>query len=71
MNPLAAYLGGVMAQEVIKAVSGKFTPLQQQHYFDASACLPDPALPFSEYKMDGDNLVLMCLWLNALGTCSN
>lgn len=28
-QPLAAFMGGVIAQEVIKAVSGKFTPLNQ------------------------------------------
>jgi ubiquitin-activating enzyme E1 len=27
--PIAAFLGGVLGQEVIKAVSGKFTPLHQ------------------------------------------
>jgi len=26
---LTAFLGGVVAQEVIKAISGKFTPLNQ------------------------------------------
>jgi ubiquitin-activating enzyme E1 len=38
---LTAFLGGIMAQEVIKCLSGKFTPLHQWLYFDAVELLPD------------------------------
>ena len=38
MNSIA---GGWMAQEVIKACSGKFHPIVQWMYFDAYECLPD------------------------------
>uniref|UniRef100_A0A8C6LLE5 E1 ubiquitin-activating enzyme n=1 Tax=Nothobranchius furzeri TaxID=105023 RepID=A0A8C6LLE5_NOTFU len=41
LAPLNAFFGGVAAQEVIKACSGKFTPLQQWLYFDALECLPE------------------------------
>lgn len=34
--PLTAALGGVASQEVLKAVTGKFSPLQQWLYLDAS-----------------------------------
>ncbi|CAG5128343.1 unnamed protein product [Candidula unifasciata] len=38
--PVQAFIGGVAAQEVMKACSGKFTPLFQHLYFDALECLP-------------------------------
>ncbi|XP_029455533.1 ubiquitin-like modifier-activating enzyme 7 [Rhinatrema bivittatum] len=41
LSPINAFLGGVTAQEVMKACSGKFTPLQQWLYFDGSHCLPE------------------------------
>lgn len=39
--PLNATIGGMIAQEVLKACSGKFTPIQQYLYFDAIECLPE------------------------------
>lgn len=42
LSPMAAGLGGVAAQEVLKAVSGKFMPIRQFLYFDCMECLPDP-----------------------------
>lgn len=41
LSPIAAFIGGVAAQEVQKAVSGKFTPLNNFLYFEAFECLPD------------------------------
>ncbi|XP_055389044.1 ubiquitin-like modifier-activating enzyme 1, partial [Condylostylus longicornis] len=38
ISPIAAFLGGVVAQEVVK-FTGKFTPLHQWLYFDAFECL--------------------------------
>lgn len=35
LNPMAALFGGLAAQEVLKAVSGKFTPINQWLYFDS------------------------------------
>ncbi|GBG30298.1 Ubiquitin-like modifier-activating enzyme 1 [Hondaea fermentalgiana] len=43
LSPMAAFLGGVVGQEVLKACSGKFSPLNQWLYFDAVECLPDAA----------------------------
>uniref|UniRef100_A0A8C5BYH3 E1 ubiquitin-activating enzyme n=1 Tax=Gadus morhua TaxID=8049 RepID=A0A8C5BYH3_GADMO len=40
LAPLNAFMGGVAAQEVLKACSGKFKPLIQWLYFDALECLP-------------------------------
>lgn len=42
LSPMAAFLGGVVGQEVLKACSGKFMPLNQWLYFDAVECLPEP-----------------------------
>lgn len=39
--PMQAVIGGIAAQEVMKACSGKFTPIQQWLYFDALECLPE------------------------------
>ncbi|XP_031723484.1 ubiquitin-like modifier-activating enzyme 1 [Anarrhichthys ocellatus] len=41
LAPINAFIGGLAAQEVIKACSGKFTPLHQWLYFDALECLPE------------------------------
>ncbi|XP_050996068.1 ubiquitin-like modifier-activating enzyme 7 [Acomys russatus] len=41
ISPMAAILGGVAAQEVLKAISRKFMPLEQWLYFDALECLPE------------------------------
>ncbi|KAI1010929.1 hypothetical protein LB504_002527 [Fusarium proliferatum] len=40
LNPMAAYFGGIVAQEVLKAVSGKFQPINQWMYFDSLESLP-------------------------------
>src|SRR5690606_19124919 len=44
LAPMAAFIGGFVAQEVLKACSGKFNPTFQHFYFDALECL-DPASP--------------------------
>ncbi|GMM36292.1 E1 ubiquitin-activating protein [Saccharomycopsis crataegensis] len=36
-----AFLGGMIAQEALKAISGKFTPIKQFLYFDSLESLPD------------------------------
>ncbi|PZC85867.1 ubiquitin-like modifier-activating enzyme 1 [Helicoverpa armigera] len=40
LNPMNAAIGGVVAQEVMKACSGKFHPIMQWLYLDAVECLP-------------------------------
>lgn len=45
LSPMAAFLGGIAAQEVQKATSGKFTPLNQWFYFESAECLPESAYP--------------------------
>ncbi|KAL9642679.1 hypothetical protein ABK040_009758 [Willaertia magna] len=51
INPMATFLGGLIAQEVQKACSGKFSPLNQYLHFDALECLPEDE---SEYPTEED-----------------
>ncbi|XP_071033446.1 ubiquitin-like modifier-activating enzyme 1 isoform X2 [Parasteatoda tepidariorum] len=39
--PMQAVIGGITAQEIMKASSGKFHPIVQWLYFDGCECLPD------------------------------
>jgi len=43
ISPMAAMMGGIVAQEALKACSGKFTPLHQWMHFDAIEMLPEDA----------------------------
>lgn len=43
-----AVIGGIVAQEVMKACSGKFTPIKQWLYFDALECLPENTSTITE-----------------------
>jgi ubiquitin-activating enzyme E1 len=40
LSPMSAFFGGLAAQEVLKAVSGKFHPITQWLYFDSLESLP-------------------------------
>ena len=40
-NPLAAFFGGFVAQEIVKAITGKFSPTNQFFYYDAMEVLPE------------------------------
>ncbi|KAI9323377.1 ubiquitin-activating emzyme E1 [Dichotomocladium elegans] len=40
LSPMVAVYGGLAAQEVLKACSGKFNPIHQHMYFDALEALP-------------------------------
>lgn len=51
--PVNAVIGGTMAQEVLKACSGKFTPIQQYMYFDTLECLPEEDLTEDDCKPIG------------------
>ena len=48
LSPMCAAMGGMVGQEVLKACSGKFTPISGFFYLDADEALPetllDPAL---------------------------
>ncbi|CAG2061919.1 unnamed protein product [Timema podura] len=40
LPPINSLIGGTVAQEVMKACTGKFSPIYQWMYFDALECLP-------------------------------
>ncbi|PNH04660.1 Ubiquitin-activating enzyme E1 1, partial [Tetrabaena socialis] len=42
ISPMAAVFGGVVGQEVLKALSGRFHPILQWLYFDSVTSLPGP-----------------------------
>ncbi|XP_047439241.1 ubiquitin-like modifier-activating enzyme 1 isoform X2 [Mugil cephalus] len=53
LAPVNAFIGGLAAQEVIKACSRKFTPLKQWMYFDALECLPEEDHQLTECSTKG------------------
>ncbi|KAJ7299330.1 hypothetical protein O6H91_Y249200 [Diphasiastrum complanatum] len=50
LAPMTAMFGGIVAQEVVKACSGKFHPLFQFFYFDAVESLPVEPLSPEEFR---------------------
>jgi len=46
--PMQAVMGGMAAQEVMKACSGKFMPVVQWMYFDSLECLPEEETEIKE-----------------------
>uniref|UniRef100_A0A8C2F519 E1 ubiquitin-activating enzyme n=1 Tax=Cyprinus carpio TaxID=7962 RepID=A0A8C2F519_CYPCA len=55
LSPLAAVVGGIASQEVLKALTGKFSPLQQWFYLDAIEVIqPLQSLPAEEFAPRGD-----------------
>merc|ERR1719315_990920 len=48
LSPMCAAMGGIVAQEVMKACSGKFMPIFQWLYFDAIECLPADTAALTE-----------------------
>ena len=45
LTPMNSVVGGIVAQEVMKACSGKFNPVQQYLYFDSLESLPEAGDP--------------------------
>ena len=48
LSPMCAALGGIVGQEVLKACSGKFSPINGFFFLDADETLPDELLPADE-----------------------
>ena len=56
VSPMNAVVGGIVAQEIMKACTGKFHPIYQWLYFDAIECLPKDAMniiPKDEISLTG------------------
>ena len=55
LTPVNGFIGGVAAQEVMKACSGKFSPIFQHLYFDSLESLPeDTDIPAASLQPVGD-----------------
>ena len=48
LSPFCAAVGGIAGQEVIKGITGKFTPLRQWLYLDISEALPPAGSPLPQ-----------------------
>jgi ubiquitin-activating enzyme E1 len=48
LSPMSAVIGGFVAQEALKAISGKFSPVKQWMYFDSLESLPSTNLTEEE-----------------------
>jgi len=48
LSPMCAALGGIVGQEVLKACSGKFAPINGFFFLDADEALPDELLPVDQ-----------------------
>merc|ERR1712038_54930 len=55
LSPMCAALGGIVGQEVLKACSGKFSPIKGFLYFDADETLPDDLLAPGEVAPSGSS----------------
>jgi len=53
LSPMCAAIGGIVGQEVLKACSGKFSPIKGFLYFDADETLPDVLLAPEEVSVSG------------------
>jgi hypothetical protein len=53
---MCAMFGGIAGQEVLKAISGKYTPISQWLYFDRCAC-PLVSGPFVAFAICGLNTI--------------
>jgi ubiquitin-activating enzyme E1 len=55
LSPMCAVLGGIVGQEVLKACSGKFTPIRGFLYLDADEALPDALPPMEQLVIAPDS----------------
>eukprot|EP01087_Luapelamoeba_hula_P010492 TRINITY_DN277_c3_g2_i1.p1 TRINITY_DN277_c3_g2~~TRINITY_DN277_c3_g2_i1.p1 ORF type:complete len:705 (+),score=110.05 TRINITY_DN277_c3_g2_i1:1164-3278(+) len=51
--PMTAFMGGLVAQEVIKASTRRYTPIYQWFFFDAPECRPDTRPEPEEFTLTG------------------
>ncbi|KAG1679642.1 hypothetical protein FOA52_006159 [Chlamydomonas sp. UWO 241] len=54
LNPISAMFGGVVGQEIVKAMSLKFHPVDQWLYFDSAESLPTGVLDLGADEFAGD-----------------
>jgi ubiquitin-activating enzyme E1 len=51
LSPMCAFIGGFVGQEVLKACSGKFMPINGFFMFDALECLPNEDIPEEDVRI--------------------
>lgn len=61
LAPMCAVIGGVVAQEALKAVSGKFAPLKQWLHLDAIEVVDEGDCKIFEQKNDRYDLLRTCI----------
>lgn len=54
LSPMCAALGGIVGQEILKACSGKFSPINGFFFLDADETLPEDLLPAEEVASQND-----------------
>lgn len=69
--PLSAFIGGIVSQEIIKAITQKFVPINQFMYFDTMELFPDLNFDEEEKTMDflRENTMLENKRYSALRIC--
>lgn len=73
-GPLCAFLGGVVAQEILKACTGKFTPLHQWLHLDAREVLKNVTFNHPDQfilKNDRYDLMRKCIGSDMLNQLAN
>ena len=53
--PVQSVIGGLVAQEAMKACSGKFHPIMQYFYYDCRECLPNDNMEMMFFDDENDN----------------
>eukprot|EP00002_Diphylleia_rotans_P020141 TRINITY_DN3903_c0_g1_i4.p1 TRINITY_DN3903_c0_g1~~TRINITY_DN3903_c0_g1_i4.p1 ORF type:complete len:880 (-),score=147.08 TRINITY_DN3903_c0_g1_i4:67-2706(-) len=62
--PISAILGGIVAQEVLKSVTNKFTPIVQQLYLDFEEVLPQQPDPSIEFIAEPCLPIVSCIGID-------
>lgn len=58
LSPISSFLGGVIAQEAIKAITGKFTPIDQWLYYDLLECSQLISQNLSSFEDEDQSLMI-------------
>eukprot|EP01095_Lingulamoeba_sp_RSL-Kostka_P005001 TRINITY_DN1630_c0_g1_i1.p1 TRINITY_DN1630_c0_g1~~TRINITY_DN1630_c0_g1_i1.p1 ORF type:complete len:1015 (-),score=391.00 TRINITY_DN1630_c0_g1_i1:45-3089(-) len=59
LQPIAAFLGGIIAQEAVVACSSKYTPIKQFLYFDCVEVLPENCENFQPQNSRYDDQIVI------------
>ena len=62
--PQASFLGGIVSQEIIKGITGKFMPINQTMYFDCIEVLENKLFPKNLLQLSSQNYIELLRTLN-------